>query len=68
MLNVVKGPAFVVYFSRCFAVLIIENNKKKKVLYLTSQSGMIFILNHHDYLSNLGGLIWHKVKESNIEQ
>lgn len=29
MLNVVKGPAFVVYFSRCFAVLIIENKKKK---------------------------------------
>lgn len=65
MLNVVKGPAFVVYFSRCFAVLIIEN-KKKKGFCTSSQSGMIFILNHHDYLSNLGGLSWHAVKESNI--
>lgn len=52
MLNVVKGSAFVVYFSRCFAVLIIEN-KKKKVLYLTSQSGMIFVMDHHDYLSTI---------------
>lgn len=34
MLNVVRGEAFVVYFSRCFAVLIIEN--KSKVLYLRS--------------------------------